>query len=175
MAKVPFTKLGLTVNQDIKTINWNDQVIEVRQYLTAAETLELVQTVVEAAVNESVNFINPLNVDLMIELAIVNHFTNITFTDKQRENAPKTYDALQSSGLLDQIKENMSKNSYEEIVAYVYDILEAYYKYRNSMLGMMEAMQNDYSALDAQATEIQQKLSNPDNIALLREITTKLG
>lgn len=175
MAKVPFTKLGLTVNQDIKTINWNDQVIEVRQYLTAAETLELVQTVVEAAVNESVNFINPLNVDLMIELAIVNHFTNITFTDKQRENAPKTYDALQSSGLLDQIKENMSKNSYEEIVAYVYDILEAYYKYRNSMLGMMEAMQNDYSVLDTQATEIQSKLANPENMALLKDVMSKLG
>ena len=175
MAKVPFTKLGLTVNQDIKTIEWNEQVIEVRQYLTAAETLELVQTIVEAAVNESVNFINPLNVDLMIELAVVNHFTNITFTDKQRENAPKTYDALQSSGLLDQIKQNMVDGAYEEIVAYVYDILDAYYKYRNSMLGMMEAMQNDYAALDAQATEIQQKLSNPDNIALLREITTKLG
>jgi hypothetical protein len=30
MAKVTFTKLGLTKNQDVKTIEFNDQVIEVK-------------------------------------------------------------------------------------------------------------------------------------------------
>jgi hypothetical protein len=30
MAKVSFTKLGLKLNQEIKTIIWNDQVIEVK-------------------------------------------------------------------------------------------------------------------------------------------------
>ena len=175
MAKIPFTKLNLTVNQEVKTFNYNDLTIEVRQYLPATEKLALVQTVAEAAANESPNYINVLNVDLMIDLAVVNHFTNITFTDKQKENPAKLYDCIHSTGLFDMIKQEMADGVYESIICDVYDILEAYYNYRNSMLGMMEAMQTDYSVLDTQATEIQQKLADPENLALLKDITSKLG
>ena len=33
MAKVSFTKLGLKTNQEVKTIEWNEQIIEIKQYL----------------------------------------------------------------------------------------------------------------------------------------------
>ena len=33
MAKVSFTKLNLKANNEVKTITWNDQEIEVKQYL----------------------------------------------------------------------------------------------------------------------------------------------
>ena len=90
----------------------------------------------------------------MIDLAIVNYFTNITFTDKQKENPAKLYDCIHSTGLFDMIKQEMADGVYEGIICDVYDILESYYKYRNSMLGIMEIMQTDYSVLDTKATEI---------------------
>ena len=41
MAKVSLTKLGLKVNQDFEMIKFNEQNIEVKQYLPVNEKLEL--------------------------------------------------------------------------------------------------------------------------------------
>ena len=47
--------------------------------------------------------------------------------------------------------------------------------YRNSAMGIMEAISADYSNLDLNATDIQKKLNDPDNMALLKDVLTKLG
>jgi hypothetical protein len=44
MAKIAFTKLGLKPNKEIKTIVWNEQTIEVMQYLPVNDKLELMHT-----------------------------------------------------------------------------------------------------------------------------------
>jgi len=49
MAKVTFTKLGLKVNQEIKTIEYNEQVVEIKQYLPIQEKLQLIGRVIEFA------------------------------------------------------------------------------------------------------------------------------
>ena len=41
MAKVSLTKLGLKVNQDIQIIDFNEQDIEIKQYLPVNEKLML--------------------------------------------------------------------------------------------------------------------------------------
>ena len=45
MAKVPFTKLGLSKNQNVKTIEWNSQIIEIKQYLSIAEKLQIISNI----------------------------------------------------------------------------------------------------------------------------------
>jgi hypothetical protein len=49
MAKVSLTKLGLKVNQDIKTISFNGQEIEVKQYLPVNEKLILIGNIINAS------------------------------------------------------------------------------------------------------------------------------
>jgi len=46
MAKLSFTKLGLKVNQDIKTIEYNGQNIEIKQYLPIQDKLKLIGDVI---------------------------------------------------------------------------------------------------------------------------------
>ena len=46
MAKVAFSKLGVKTNQEVKTITWNDQTIEVKQYLPVNNKLELASRVI---------------------------------------------------------------------------------------------------------------------------------
>ena len=46
MAKVSFTKLGLSKNQDIKTFDYNNETIEVKQYLPIDDKLDLIATVI---------------------------------------------------------------------------------------------------------------------------------
>ena len=174
MAKVSLTKLGLKVNQDIKNIEFNEQIIEVKQYLPINEKLELISSVINSAADEN-NFSNPVKENVFLTLEILYHYTNINFTDKQKEDPVKLYDLVVSSGLVNKVTDLIPEEELDEVINGVAQSVKAIYTYRNSVLGILESISKDYSNLDLDATEIQQKLADPDNMALLKQVLTKLG
>ena len=174
MAKVSLTKLGLKVNQDIKNIEFNEQIIEIKQYLPINEKLELISSVINSAADEN-NFSNPVKENVFLTLEILYHYTNINFTDKQKEDPVKLYDLVVSSGLVNKVVDLIPEEELNEVVNGVAQSVKSIYTYRNSVLGILESISQDYSALNLDATEIQQKLADPDNMALLKQVLTKLG
>ena len=174
MAKVSLTKLGLKVNQDVKNIEFNEQIIEVKQYLPINEKLELISSVINSAADEN-NFSNPVKENVFLTLEILYHYTNINFTDKQKEDPVKLYDLVVSSGLVNKVTDLIPEEELDEVINGVAQSVKAIYTYRNSVLGILESISQDYSALNLDATEIQQKLADPDNMALLKQVLTKLG
>ena len=174
MAKVSLTKLGLKVNQDIKNIEFNEQIIEVKQYLPINEKLELISSVINSAADEN-NFSNPVKENVFLTLEILYHYTNINFTDKQKEDPVKLYDLVVSSGLVNKVTDLIPEEELDEVINGVAQSVKAIYTYRNSVLGILESISKDYSNLDLDATEIQQKLADPDSMALLKQVLTKLG
>ena len=52
MAKIGFTKLGLSINKEVKEIEWNGQKIEVKQYLPAEDKLELCSRIINESVDD---------------------------------------------------------------------------------------------------------------------------
>ena len=174
MAKVSLTKLGLKVNQDVKNIEFNEQIIEVKQYLPINEKLELISSVINSAADEN-NFSNPVKENVFLTLEILYHYTNINFTDKQKEDPVKLYDLVVSSGLVNKVTDLIPEEELDEVINGVAQSVKAIYTYRNSVLGILESITQDYSTLNLDATEIQQKLADPDNMALLKQVLTKLG
>ena len=174
MAKVSLTKLGLKVNQDIKNIEFNEQIIEVKQYLPINEKLELISSVINSSADEN-NFSNPVKENVFLTLEILYHYTNINFTDKQKEDPVKLYDLVVSSGLVNKVTDLIPEEELDEVINGVAQSVKAIYTYRNSVLGILESISKDYSNLDLDATEIQQKLADPDNMTLLKQVLTKLG
>ena len=174
MAKVSLTKLGLKVNQDIKNIEFNEQIIEVKQYLPINEKLELISSVINSAADEN-NFSNPVKENVFLTLEILYHYTNINFTDKQKEDPVKLYDLVVSSGLVNKVTDLIPEEELDEVINGVAQSVKAIYAYKNSALGILESISQDYSALNLDATEIQKKLADPDNMALLKQVLTKLG
>ena len=174
MAKVSLTKLGLKVNQDIKNIEFNEQIIEVKQYLPINEKLELISSVINSSADEN-NFSNPVKENVFLTLEILYHYTNINFTDKQKEDPVKLYDLIVSSGLVNKVTDLIPEEELNEVINGVAQSVKAIYAYRSSVLGILESVSQDYSALNLDATEIQQKLADPDNMALLKQVLTKLG
>lgn len=174
MAKVSLTKLGLKVNQEVKTIDINEQTIEVKQYLPINDKLALISNVINLAHDEN-NFSNPVKVNVFTTLEIMYAYTNINFTDKQKEDPTKLYDMLISSGLVSAVVNVIPEAEYHEIMRGVTDSIDAIYTYRNSVLGILETISTDYSNLDFDATAIQEKLADPNNLNLLKEILTKMG
>ena len=174
MAKISFSKLGLKINQDIKTIEYNGQIIEIKQYLPIQEKLQLISNVINLSSDEN-NFANPVKVNVCTMIEMVDKYTNINFTDKQKEDIPKLYDLLVGNNLVKTIISEIPEDEYFDIVNGINKSTDAIYTYRNSALGILEIIKQDYSNLDLNAEEIQKKLNDPNNMALLREVLDKLG
>ena len=174
MAKLAFSKLGLKTNNEIVNIHFNDQIIEVKQYISVNDKLKLISEVINNTIDEH-NFCNPVKVKVYLTLGILDYYTNINFTEKQKEDPAKLYDLIINSDLWKNILNNLNKEEYNELLNYCDKAIESYYKYYNSVFGILESINKDYQNLNLDATEIQKALSDPENMGLLRDILTKLG
>lgn len=174
MAKVAFTKLGLKKQDEVKTIIINDNEIEIKQYLPVNEKLLLIGRVLQQSADDN-NFSNPIKLEVFTNLEIVFTYTNLSFTEKQKEDLVKLYDLLESNEIFDLIIEALPEAEYEAIIHGVLECSEAVYKYRNSVLGILDAMTTEYNNLQFDASDIQSKLADPENIQLLKGIMEKLG
>jgi len=99
MAKVTFTKLALKKKEKVKNIKINDIDIEVKQYLPVNDKLDLIARVISGAHDQN-NFPNPIKIEVIGAIEIIMAYTNITFTDKQKEDISKLYDILDSNDVI---------------------------------------------------------------------------
>lgn len=174
MSKTTFNKLNLKMNQDIKSFEFQDQIINVKQYLPINDKLTLISKVINQASDEN-NFSNPLKLEMFKQLEMVFAYTDISFTDKQKEDMCKLYDILCSSNFLGELFKIIPESENVFISKGVKECSDAIYTYRNSVLGLLDIISTDYSNLNLDASEIQKKLADPDNMALLKGILDKLG
>jgi hypothetical protein len=174
MAKVPFTKLGLKLDKEIKTIVWNEQEIEIKQYLPVNEKLELIGRVINNSADD-MKFYNVGKIEIFLALEVLYSYTNINFTDKQKEDVTKLYDFIISSGFYDAVVEWIPEEELDWIEETLMDTVDSIYKYQNSIMGILDTISQDYSSLDFDATEIQKKIGDPENLALLKGIMSRLG
>lgn len=177
MAKISYNKLGITKDElnKIQTVEYNDQTIEVKQYLPIAEKSELITRVLNNSVDENTGYYNLLKLDMNLGLEIVYAYSNISFTEKQKEDPIKLYDMLNASKVLNLIIGLVPDGEFYYLNKTTHEMANNIVSYRNSAMGIMEAISADYSNLDLDATDIQKKLNDPDNMALLKDVLTKLG
>ena len=174
MAKIGFTKLGLKPNNEIQTIEFNEQTIEVKQYLPVEEKLELITKVLELS-HDSNNFSNPVKVSVYTTLEIIEKYTNVNFTEKQKENPTKLYDLLVGNGFAAAVIKAIPEPEYDKILTGIKQTIKSVYNYQNSVMGILDTISQDYSNLNLDASAIHQQLADPENLSLLKNIMTKLG
>lgn len=169
MSKLSFNKLGLVKNTKVVFLKYNEQEIEIQQYLPVNEKLELISNVINYSADEH-NFANPLKISIYTLLEIVDHYTNINFTEKQKEDPCKLYDLIVSNGLSTQILLAIPEVELAELLTAIEDSVSSVYKYYNSMLGMLETINQDYSNVNFDLAQIQKALEDKNSIGLLQEI-----
>lgn len=177
MAKIPFSKLKIKkVDDSIKTVEFEGQTIEVRQYLPIQEKLALISRVVELAHEQDSNFSNPVKADVYTNLEMFKAYTNISFTEKQLEDPAHLYDILLSSGLLEEVYVAIPSDETSAIVRGVTDSIAAFYKYQNSVLGLLDTITSDYNLSQEEIQKIQSsltELSDSPNLKGLMRIVNK--
>ena len=102
-------------------------------------------------------------------------YTNISFTEKQKEDILKLYDLFYGCELVDKIFEIIPEDEISDITDWTYEAIDNIYDYRNSAAGIMEAIGRDYSDLELDADKIKNDMASPENLTLLKDVLTKLG
>lgn len=169
MAKIAFSKLNLKIDTSTTIVTINGQSVEVRQYLPMAEKADMVSRIVNCSVDEN-GFYNPLRVRTFLTLETIYTYTNLTFTEKMKENEMKLYDIFISSGLYDAVIDAIPASERKALNDSVYSIIDNIYEYKNSALGILENIATDYSNLELNADVLTDKVLNPESLSTLKEL-----
>ena len=157
MAKLAFSKLGLKVNNQVVNINYNEQIIEVKQYISVNDKLKLISDIINNTVDEH-SFCNPVKVKVYLLIGIVENYTNISFTEKQKEDIVKLYDLIQSNGLFNEILTAIPDEELNDLLNSTWDSVDAIYTYRNSIMGILDNVSADYDNVNVDVNKtIEQK------------------
>ena len=118
MAKVSYANMKLKVNSDVETVEFEGASIEVKQYLPISDKYDLIMITLQQSKEDGIY--NELKKDVFFHLNLVFMYTNLSFTDKQREDLMKLYDQLESSGLIELIIKKIPESEYK----YLYDSMK---------------------------------------------------
>ena len=173
MAKLAFSKLGLKNNNQVVNINYNEQTIEVKQYISVNDKLKLISDIINNTVDEH-SFCNPVKVKVYLLIGIIENYTNISFTEKQKEDIVKLYDLIQSNGLFDKILEAIPAEEFNDLLNSTWDSVDAIYTYRNSVMGILDNVSADYDNVNVDVNKTIEQIKNLDH-SLLSDVMKKLG
>lgn len=171
MAKITFTKLNLPkINKEEKIIKIGEAEVTVKQFLTTDEKLELIESILTKSVDEVYGYFNPIKIDFITTIELINAYTNITFTEKQiGDNLFKTMDLLDAAGATDAIIGAIPKSEYDSIIKTIESCSIAIERYNCSLAGMLSRMRADNDAIALDADRIAAGLS-PENLEYVKKI-----
>ena len=101
-------------------------------------------------------------------------YTNIKFTDKQKENPMKLYDNFVASGLMKQIWDLIPEDDRDWFEKHTNASIISIMKYRNSIYGILDALRTDYNDLDLNIETLQKQLADSKDIKELKAIVDKM-
>ena len=176
MSEIIFDKLK---NKDlplkIKAFQLNGETVEVKEYLPVNDKLNLITAVLRQVTENDYPFANPVQMDVYTVLEIIYAYSNIKFTEEEKANPAALYDELEKYDIANKVIAAIPETEYNFIMDGVEETITAYYAYRNSVKGIIEDVTTDYKNLDLDASSIQKKLADPDNMELLKDVLDKLG
>lgn len=174
--KITFNDLRKEQPLKIKVVKINDKQIEIKQYLPVNEKLALITNVLQNLAQNEYPFANPVQMDVYTVLELIYAYApGIEFTEEEKADPASLYDELEKQEISNMIISAIPKAEYDFIMEGIEKTIAAYYAYKNSALGIMENITQDYSNLDLDATKIQEKMADPNSIPLLKAIVDKLG
>lgn len=141
MGKTTFTSLKLKMKEEVKTIDFNESKIEVKQYLPIRDKIDLVDITLQKSRED--RLYNPLKVNMYFHLNLIYLYTNISFTEKQREDEEKLYDLLDSNELIDLIVSNIPEFEYKDLLEKTIEKIKHELKYNTTAAAIVSKLIND--------------------------------
>jgi hypothetical protein len=157
MAKVSYANMKLKMNENTKEVQLGETKIEVKQYLPVEEKYSFLNIVLQNSLENDIY--HPVKVDMYFHLYLVYLYTNINFTDKQKEDESKLFDILLTNGIIGSVIATMPKDEYDVLVSLLNQTIEKNEKYKTTFAGIVGRFIND---LPAQADAAMKIVENFD-------------
>jgi hypothetical protein len=174
MAKLSFNKLGLKTKNEVKNVIFNEQNIEVKQYLPIREKMDLIAKVVELSFEDN-GFINPAKVSVYTYLGVIEQYTNITFTETQKKDLLKMYDLLEENEIINLIINSIPEEEMNSLIDYIEEGINNLQEYKNSVMGVMENLVQGYGDLNFDIENLAQKITDPEAMSTLKQLANLTG
>lgn len=117
---------------------WNGNEIEVLDYLPIEDKYDLIMITLQKSLEDG--YYNPIKIDEFFHLHLIYMYTNINFTEKQKEDEHKLYDSLKSNGLIDAFIEQMNEFDYNELFNMLDDTKNELINYKHSASALIQSM-----------------------------------
>ena len=150
--KVSYANMKLKTNTAVNTFEFCGQKIEVLKYLPATDKYDLLMITLQKSLEG--NIYNEFKLNLYFELNLVYMYTNISFTEKQREDEFKLYDTLRSNGFFELFYEALDDKEYEELFDQIAELKATMEKSKNSVAGVIANIIEDLPANAEAAAKI---------------------
>lgn len=136
---------------------WNGNEIEVLDYLPIEDKYDLIMITLQKSLEDG--YYNPIKIDEFFHLHLIYMYTNINFTEKQKEDEHKLYDSLKSNGLIDAFIEQMNEFDYSELFNMLDETKREITDYHRTMVSLVQNLITD---MPKQAEAMSKILDNFD-------------
>lgn len=144
MNKIDYGSLKLKVDETSKEFDFKENKLEILNYLPISDKYDLIMITLQKA--REGNFYNALKLDMYFHLHIVYMYSNLSFSEKQKEDEEKLYDCLKSNGYIDEILKNMPEQEYNDLIHFLDDQIDSEMKYNTTTAALVSKLINDLPA-----------------------------
>jgi len=130
----------------------NNKEIEVLQYLPISDKIDLIQIALQKA--EENGIYNEMKLDVYFNLYLVYMYTNLEFTDEEKEDEFALYDELQSNNVIISVIGAMDKDEYDFLWDYLNIMKKSNLKYKKSAAALIQSFIQDMPKNAAAAANI---------------------
>lgn len=155
MATINYQDLNINKVVNTNSFMWNDKEIEVVDYISADDKYDIVMITLQNSEEEGIY--NPIKLDIYYHLYLVYTYTNIVFSDEDRADELALYDALLSSGFMEEFLKHINIRDYTEMQDEIEKIAEMKMKYNISTASIIKKLVDD---LPANAEAMQEIVNN---------------
>ena len=152
MAKVSYANMKLKVNNEIKTFDFNGNEIEVLSYLPIEDKFDLVMITLQQSLINGIY--NSVKLEMYFNLNLAYMYTNLSFTEKQKEDEEKIYNILKTNGFFNKMIETIPDDEYAELLGYIEEEIEKSMRYNTSAAAVIKSIVEDLPAQAQAAANI---------------------
>lgn len=148
--------------------------LTVREYLPIDEKAQFVQFVVNNAIDNNTGCFSPIRTEVYFGIAVCRWYAGIEF-DEALENVGVVYDKLEQNDIITKIASAIPGEEYNFINQLVMETCEDIARFNNSFVGMMQVASENTSSLNAEITDILEKIKNKEGMEQLAVIKDVVG
>lgn len=138
---VNYEDLKLKRSIDTKVFAWGNTNVIVKKNIPIESKYDIVMITLQQAWEDG--YYNPIKLDMHFHLNLVYMYTNLVFTEEQKQDEGLLFDEMENTGFMDKFLENINSDDYKEMQKYIDEIAELSTKTKNGIGNLVSKFIDD--------------------------------